>query len=214
MPALRATEPSPRGALATPGSRRGTARATGPSGRTELGLGLLVTAAMIALGCAPAPGTTDTPAAPLPGVATVDPDDSDRPIGFSCTDLEGNTVSTASVEGRVTVLLFLTSYDPASTAEAEFLRDLVHTHAPRINALGMMLEREGNRPLIEGFAKAAKIGYPLCIADADTIAGRGTFGGMNSVPSVLILDRRGRPKYRFIGFQKADALEAAIASVE
>ncbi|MFO0617187.1 MAG: TlpA family protein disulfide reductase [Polyangiaceae bacterium] len=164
--------------------------------------------------CAPAPPPSDVPPAPTPGIATVAPEEAEAPIGFSCADLTGATVSTASVEGRVTVLLFLTSYDPASTAEAEFLRDLSHTHAPRINVVGFALEREGNRPLIEGFAQAAKLEYPICIADADTIAGRGTFAGMNSVPSVLILDKSGHPQYRFIGFQKAAELEAAIQGVE
>lgn len=171
-------------------------------------------AALVAAGCAPALAPTDAPPAPLPGAATVDPDAASTPLGFSCTALDGKTVSTATVAGRVTVLLFLTSYDPASTAEAEFLRDLLHTHAPRFNVVGMALEREANRPLIEGFASAARLEYPICIADADTIAGRGTFAGMNSVPSVLILDPQGRPQYRYIGLQKADALEAAITGVE
>lgn len=174
----------------------------------------LVAAAVFAAACAPAPSPTDAPPAPLPGAATVDPDAASTPIGFTCTALDGTTVSTSTVAGRVTVLLFLTSYDPASTAEAQFLRDLLHTHAPKFNVVGMALEREANRPLIEGFASAARLAYPICIADADTIAGRGTFGGMNSVPSVLILDREGHPKYRYIGLQKADALEAAITSVE
>ncbi len=171
-------------------------------------------ALMFAAGCAPATAPADGVPAPELGVATVDPALAESPVGFSCIDLKGNTVSTATVEGRVTVLLFLTSYDPASTAEAEFLRDISHTHAPRINVVAFSLEREENRPLMEGFAAAAKLEYPICIADAETIAGRGTFAGMNSVPSVMILDRTGRARYRYIGLQKPEELEAAITGVE
>lgn len=175
-------------------------------------LGSLAFASMTA--CAPVAPSSDVPPAPVPGVASVAPEGASEPLPFSCTDLEGKPVSTTTVAGRVTVILFFTSYDPASVAEAQFLRDLTHTHAPRINAVGMVLEQETNRPLVQGFADGTKLGYPVCLADADTIAGHGTFAGMNAVPSVLILDREGRPRYRYIGLQKAEALEAAIASVE
>lgn len=181
---------------------------------TALALTLVGAGWVVGAGCASGASPSDAAPAPQLGVGTVDPVTAESPLAFSCVDLEGDTVSTATVEGRVTVLLFITSYDPASTAEAEFLRDLLHTHAPKFNVVAFSLEREENKPLMQGFAAAAKLEYPICIADADTIAGRGTFAGMNSVPSVLILDRTGRPKYRFIGLQKSEELEAAITGVE
>ena len=176
--------------------------------------GSLVFFASLALvaACTLKPIPRDPMAAPTAAPST--PADPSKVVAFSFTDLDGKEVSTASVAGRTTIVLFATSYDPFALAEAHFLADIEHKHAPRINVVLIDLERDDNRPLVQAFGDALNHPFPICMADNDTIAGHGPFEGMNSVPSILILDKGGHEKYRHLGLQKQAEIEAALASVE
>jgi hypothetical protein len=180
--------------------------------RASIALPLGLAGAMLA-GCGAKPIPRD-PEAPVPTASAAVEVDPAKVVTFSCTAVDGAEVSTATVAGRATIVAFLTSYDPTSLAEARFLIELAHTHAPRINVVAFVLERPENLPLVKEFAEILAPPFPVCLADADTIAGRGPFEGMNSVPSIAILDEDGHEKYRHLGFQKQDEIEAALKSVE
>lgn len=109
---------------------------------------------------------------------------------------------------------FITTYDVASQAEVRFLVGLGRTHAPRLNVAFVVLEGRENRPLIEAFAAALSIPYPVAIADAETLEGQGPFAGLHHVPSVVILDRQGREVWRHLGLIKEAELEQAVRAVE
>ncbi len=183
--------------------------------RARIALGAMFLGAMVLAlasgGCEIKPIPRDPMAATATTAPGVDPA---KPVAFGFTDLDGKDISGASMRGRTTVVLFATSYDPFALAEARFLIDVEHTHKPRLNVFMLDLERIENRPLVEVFANALDHPFPICMADGDTIAGRGPFVGMNSVPAIVVLDKDGHEKYRHAGFQKADELEAAIKSVE
>jgi thiol-disulfide isomerase/thioredoxin len=179
----------------------------------RLGSPLLFASLALVTACSLKPIPRDPMAAPT-GAAASKPADPSKVVAFSFTDLDGKEVSTASVAGRTTIVLFATSYDPFALAEAHFLADIEHKHAPRINVVLIDLERDDNRPLVQAFGDALNHPFPICMADNDTIAGHGPFEGMNSVPSILILDKGGHEKYRHLGLQKQAEIEDALASVE
>src|SRR5258708_31047990 len=127
---------------------------------------LAIVALVVALplvGCTRKPVPRD-PAAETPAASTpvVDPG---KVVSFAFLDLDGKEVSTASVAGRTTIILFATTYDPFALAEAHFIADIEHRHAPRINAVMIDLEREENRPLVQAFADALNHPFPICMAD-------------------------------------------------
>ncbi len=130
---------------------------------------------------------------------------------FAFTSLAGDTVSSGSLRGRMTVLLLLATYDDASQAQARFLSTVVRKHEPRINALGIVAERPENRPLVKLFAETLNLPYPLAMGDVDTLSDSGAFAGMNQVPSLMLLDRDGREVWRHSGLVEAADLSAAIA---
>ena len=136
------------------------------------------------------------------------------PIAFSFEALDGTQLTGASMRGRITVIGFAATYDTASHAQARFLNGIFRRHVPRINAALIVLEPPTNRPMIEAFTQALKLGYPVALADAATIAGQGPFAGLHHVPSIVILDREGREAYRHIGLIEGDPLEAAVVKVE
>ncbi|MBW2525720.1 MAG: TlpA family protein disulfide reductase [Deltaproteobacteria bacterium] len=161
-----------------------------------------------AVGCASTPEPEPTAPA-VPAVRATGPVRT-----FSFRALDGTTVSAASLRGRVSVIVLVTTYDDASHAQVLFLRALVRRHVPRVNALVLVLEPERNRPMAEAFASSLELAFPVAMADPATIEGSGPFPGLHHVPSVVILDGDGREVWRRIGLTNRQQLEEAVVAVE
>jgi hypothetical protein len=156
-------------------------------------------------GSAAPPPTLSVAPAPEPGAP---------PVAFAWTDLAGKPLTADSVRGRTTVLAFVATYDVASQAQARFLTALSRHHVPRLNVALVVLEQEANRPMIEAFVDTLGIDYPVALADAATLAGKGPFEGLHHVPSVVVLDKGGRERARRLGLAKEEELEALVKEVE
>jgi hypothetical protein len=155
-------------------------------------------------------GSKAPPTAASPTVALIDGPRRD----FEFTTIDGKSLSTASVAGRVTVIGFVATYDVASQAQARFLAIVLRRHVPRINAAILVLEPPENFPLAEAFVKTLDLRYPAALADAATIAGTGPFAGLHHVPSVVILDEEGHERFRYIGLAVDRVLTLAVRAVQ
>jgi cytochrome oxidase Cu insertion factor (SCO1/SenC/PrrC family) len=135
-------------------------------------------------------------------------------VHFEYTALDGTPLSTSALAGRISVIGFATTYDPASQAQARFLTVLLRRHTPRLNVALLVLEPPENQILVETFAQSLRLPYPVALADAATIAGQGPFTGLHHVPSVVILDAEGREAYRYLGLLDDTALDKVVRAVE
>jgi hypothetical protein len=178
------------------------ARPRGRIARFSRAIALVFAASLVSCSKPPSPAAA---ALPAPSGPT---------LSFRFDAVDGRPVSTASLANRVSVIGFLTTYDVPSQVVARFLATLERRHSPRINVAVLMLEAPDNRPLVEAFAASLRLDYPIALADAATIAGDGPFAGLHHVPSVVVLDRRGREAWRHVGFVDASTLEAAVRAVE
>jgi thiol-disulfide isomerase/thioredoxin len=164
------------------------------------GLALAVTTTACSSPKGADPSTPAEPSAPAPA--------------FSYQALDGRTVSSRSLLGRVSVIGFVTSYDVHCQAEARYLALLEKHHAPRVNVVALALEAPENQPMVEAFVASLGLTFPVAMADAPTIAGEGPFKGLHHVPGFVILDRTGREAWRHAGFLNEAALEQAVRAVE
>jgi len=123
-------------------------------------------------------------------------------------------VSSEELRGRATVLLFVTTFDLASQAEAKHLEDLYRTHKPRINAVAVVMEAPKYAPLARSFAEVLGLSYPVALADDATRQGRGPFGVISSVPSWVILDRDARPVFAHAVVVSLRQIERGLRSVQ
>ncbi|AKT38334.1 TlpA family protein disulfide reductase [Chondromyces crocatus] len=133
---------------------------------------------------------------------------------FAFETVDGRELSSGTLAGRITVIGFLTTYDAASQAQARILADLLREHTPRLNVAALALEPPENLPLVEAFARSLRLPYPMALADAQTVAGEGAFQGLHHVPSVVILDRKGREVYRRLGLAPRGILEEVLQTIE
>ncbi|HYQ27321.1 MAG TPA: TlpA family protein disulfide reductase [Polyangiaceae bacterium] len=116
---------------------------------------------------------------------------------FGTTD--GEEVSAEGMRGRVTALLFVTTFDLASQLAAKQLNQALRTHAPRFNAAAVVLEAPKYAPLADVFRSSLQLTYPVAIADLGMLVQNSTLGEVHSVPTLIILDPQGREVLRKYG---------------
>lgn len=121
------------------------------------------------------------------------------PLEFTFPAHEGLAVSSKTTQGRVTVLAFITMYDLASQVMVRRLEDAIRSFRPRANAAAIVLESPRYSELVPVYAAAMQLPYPIAMANFDTYQGVGPFAGISRVPTLVVLDKRGREVDRHAG---------------
>ena len=131
---------------------------------------------------------------------------------FGTTD--GEELSSVTTRGRVTVLVFVTTFDLASQLVARRLNQVVRTHRPRINAGAVVLEAPNLAPLADVFRSTLELSYPVALADLPALEQSSGLGEVRSVPTVLVLNSEGREIVRKLGTWTVSELESWLARAE
>lgn len=137
-----------------------------------------------------------------------------RQLRFAFGTTDGEELSNATTRGRVTVLLFVTTFDLGSQVVAKRVNQVLHSHRPRINAGAVVLEAPKYEPLAEVFRSALELSYPVALADLPTLERDSGVGEVLGVPTVLVLDRQGREIVRKRGDFSVPELESWIGRAE
>jgi hypothetical protein len=137
-----------------------------------------------------------------------------EPIQFTFGTLEGEELSSDTTRGRVTALLFVTTYDLPSQAEAQLLRDVLATHKPRANGAIVVMEPPRAAELAQVWARSIRLMLPLAMATPSLMAGESELGRIQGVPTLVVLDRRGRLVERLEGAQTREEIAASLARAE
>ena len=137
-----------------------------------------------------------------------------EPAQFSFGTIQGGEVSSDTTRGRSTALLFVTTYDLPSQAEAQMLRDVVRRHKPRANAAIVMMEAPRAAPLAQVWADSIGLDLPIAMASQTLLAGESELGRVLGVPTLIVLDRRGRVVARLEGAQGYEPIDAALTQAD
>jgi hypothetical protein len=135
-------------------------------------------------------------------------------VFFRYATVSGGEVGTATTRGRATILLFLTTYDSASQIMARDLASLARTHRPRINVVAIVLEAPKYALLAQVFKRSLALNYPVAMADDAALRGQSPVGPLRRVPTLVVLDRRGRKVWRKEGFVAVRQMEEALELAE
>jgi hypothetical protein len=139
---------------------------------------------------------------------------SSEPREFAFGVLDGSVFTAENTRGRVTVLLFATTYDLPSQIAARRLDEVLHQHQPRFNAACVVLEAADNAVLVETFRDSLRLSYPVAIADVVELRASTAFSEIDRVPTAVLLDRRGRERMRHFGAFETKELTSWLESVE
>lgn len=148
------------------------------------------------------------------GKGTESAPESSRALVFSLPGLDGELVESKEMLGRVTVLLFLTTFDVASQAQARRLEDLYRTHAPRVNVLGVVVEAPRYATLASEYKSALGLSYPLVMGERAVLDAHADLRNVKSVPAWIVLDREGKVVSSAAGSLTFDELENLAREAE
>jgi hypothetical protein len=137
-----------------------------------------------------------------------------EPLQFAFGTLDGKELSSDSTRGRTTALLFVTTYDLPSQAEALLLRDLLKTHKPRANGAIVMLEPPKSAPLAQVWADSLGLELPIGMASPSLLSGDSQLGRIEGVPTLIVLDRRGRLVARRDGAQTREQIDELMTQAD
>lgn len=152
-------------------------------------------------GCSPA-----TPPAPA-----LNPSPRAGPIQFAFPSAgEDAVVNSETLRGRVTALVFITTFDLTSQLVARRLGEVLTSFTPRANAAAVVIEAPLYADLLPAYRSALSLPFPVVMADFATQRGSGPFGSITHVPTLIVLDRDGREVSRHTGPLERDAIDAAM----
>jgi hypothetical protein len=110
--------------------------------------------------------------------------------------------------------LFVTTFDLPSQVMARRLDSVVRRHRPRANAGAVALEAPDNATLVDVFRQTLELGYPMALTNTPGVQHDGPFGTIDRVPTLVVLDARGREVSRRSGGMTELEIEEALKGAE
>ena len=130
---------------------------------------------------------------------------------FTVKDLQGQTISSADLRGKVVLVDFWATWCQPCKKEMPGYQRLLDRYGSRgFAVLGLKFDTMMDTEDPVKFAKRIGVHYPLAVA---TDGLKQKFGGIEGLPTTLLYDRQGILRKKVIGFEYTDAFDADLKSL-
>ncbi|PIP15397.1 MAG: hypothetical protein COX46_06010 [bacterium (Candidatus Ratteibacteria) CG23_combo_of_CG06-09_8_20_14_all_48_7] len=127
--------------------------------------------------------------------------------GFTATLLDGKTISLNSLKGKVIILNFWATWCPPCRKEIpEFIKFYQRYTSQGIELLGISVDDDESS--LRQFVQASKINYPVAWDRSGRVSS--LYGGIRSIPTTFVIDRKGVIRKKFVGSLSRDQLIQAV----
>ena len=116
---------------------------------------------------------------------------------FSLQDIQGQTIESANLSGRVVVVEFWATWCPPCRSTLDWLGEVKRRYGDRVTVLAMAVESEEAE--VRQLTGALVPGVTVVMGSAELIK---SFGDINSVPTMFVFDRQGKTASAFYGAPK------------
>lgn len=124
--------------------------------------------------------------------------------GWKLQDLDGKTISSTDLKGKVVILDFWATWCGPCRAEIPGLINLQKRYGKQgLAVIGVSVDQAASSE-VKQFAQKAGVNYPVVLADDNTLR---AFGGIEAIPTTFIIDREGRIVKRHAGFAAVEQFE-------
>ncbi len=123
---------------------------------------------------------------------------------FSMTDIDGKTITSESLKGKVVLINFWATWCGPCVVEIPDLVKLQAKYPEQLVIVGVS-EDENGEALVRKFAADKQINYPLVMSTPDLQA---LFPGVVALPTTFALDRQGKMVQKHVGLLHAEQTEA------
>ncbi len=118
---------------------------------------------------------------------------------FTAHDLDGGTISMASLQGKVTLVNFWATWCPPCRAEIPDLIALQNKYRDQLQVIGISQDEE-SADFVKKFTAAQHINYPIVMSTPEL---EKVFSGVFALPTSFIVDREGRIVQKHVGILNA-----------
>ena len=127
---------------------------------------------------------------------------------FSVKDLQGGTVSSSDLRGKVVLIDFWATWCQPCKKEMPGYQKLLDRYGSRgFAVVGFKLDTMRDMEDPVQFAKRIGVRYPLAVAADDL---KQKFGGIEGIPTTMLYDRQGVLRKKVIGFEYTDVFESEL----
>jgi peroxiredoxin len=142
-----------------------------------------------------------------PGIVYAKAEDRTPAPDFTLDDASGVPVRLSQFRGKVVLLSFWATWCIPCRTEIPWFLEFHGTYKDRgLAVLGVSLDDDGWKA-VKPYIDKMKVDYPVMVASGD-VASR--YGGLNSLPVTLIIDKSGRIAVTHVGLCPKSEYEAAI----
>lgn len=129
---------------------------------------------------------------------------------FTLDDASGVPVKLSEFRGKVVLLNFWATWCFPCRTEIPWFVEFQETYRDRnLALLGVSLDDHGWKA-VKPYIDQMKVNYPVMVASGDIEA---RYGGLNSLPATLIIDKSGRIAVTHVGLWPKSEYEAAINAI-
>ena len=126
---------------------------------------------------------------------------------FTVKDSAGADLRLSSYRGKVVLLNFWATWCAPCKAEIPWFTEFERSYGDRgFAVIGVSMDEGGWQP-VKPYVEAAKINYRVAIGDEKLAH---TYGGLESLPETLLIDRKGRIAARHVGLVSKGDYEREI----
>jgi thiol-disulfide isomerase/thioredoxin len=144
---------------------------------------------------------------PITNGSLIEPQNRKLAPDFTLSDSTGTPVTLSDFRGQVVLLNFWATWCVPCRAEIPMLMELQRAHRDgKFAVLGVALDDDGWKT-VKPYVEARKIDYPVLVAD-DRIAD--LFGGLQAVPTTLVIDKQGRVAVTHLGLLQKSECENSV----
>src|SRR5262245_13556979 len=121
---------------------------------------------------------------------------------FTAQTVDGQTLSSSSLRGKVTLINFWATWCPPCKAEIPDLIALQNKYRDQLQIIG--ISEDETPDVVRRFMAEHKINYPVVMATPDI---QRALPGVGSLPTTFMLDREGRIAAKHIGLLRPNVTE-------
>lgn len=142
----------------------------------------------------------------LAAVAGIETGDRRAPA-FAYAALDGGTIASEDLRGRVVLVNFWATWCPPCRVEMPLLQAMYDRHRERgLVVIGFSVDTDPPER-VRAFLAERGVTYPVAIVDDDAAQ---AFGGVEGYPMSFLLDREGRIRHRALGPLAMASFEPAV----
>jgi peroxiredoxin len=147
---------------------------------------------------------------PAPSLTFARPEDRKMAPDFTLNDASGNPVRLSQFRGKVVLLNFWATWCPPCKTEIPWFTEFQKTYADRdLVVLGVSFDEDGWKS-VKPYMEENRMNYRVMIGNDDIAR---LYGGLDSLPTTLIIDRSGRIVVTHVGLCSRGEYEAAAKAL-